>query len=98
MRREGEENDLSRFGFFISFLFALPCHCIAYIILQLLLVLAGWLCFVDSKYACVQAKYLRTSQEGDGCALSLSPHPIFLPGERPFLIFVRCTHFKLIPS
>lgn len=50
--------------YFFSFLFALPCHCIAYIILQLLLVLAGWLYFVDSKYACVQAKYAHTHISG----------------------------------
>lgn len=51
--------------FFISFLFALPCHCIAYIILLLLLlVLSGCLYFVDSKYACVQAKYAHTHISG----------------------------------
>lgn len=53
-------------AFFISFLFALPCHCIAYIILLLLLllVLAGCLYFVDSKYVCVQAKYAHTHISG----------------------------------
>lgn len=50
--------------FFFSFLFALPCHCIAYIILLLLLVLTGCLYVVDSKYACVQAKYAHTHISG----------------------------------
>lgn len=51
--------------FCFSFLFALPCHCIAYIILLLLLlVLTECLYVVDSKYACVQAKYAHTHISG----------------------------------